>query len=128
SAGETLAPDRRTSARPAAVARTYRALIVDPRFIAPALAVSLVIGCLYSFFGAAPSILMAGMGLGGTALSIFFAATVFVVFGSGLMAPRLARRWGAPRVGMAGILIAIAGSLWLVLQIDTPTQAQFMAA
>lgn len=34
-----------------------------PRFICPAVAVSPVIGCLYSFFGAAPAILMAGMGL-----------------------------------------------------------------
>ena len=85
SAGETLPPDRRRPARPRAIARTYAELAVDPRFIFPALTVSLVIGCLYSFFGAAPAILMAGMGLSATGLSIFFAATVLVVFGSGLM-------------------------------------------
>lgn len=128
SVGETLPLDRRTPARLGTVLRTYRALIVDPRFIAPALAVSLVIGCLYSFFGAAPPILMTGMGMSGAGLSIFFAATVFVVLGSGLMAPRLARRWGAAQVGMAGLSIAVAGALWLLLRIDSSTQAQFMAA
>jgi MFS transporter, DHA1 family, multidrug resistance protein len=103
-------------------------LAIDPRFIFPALAVSLVIGCLYSFFGAAPAILMADMGLSATSLSIFFAATVFVVFGSGLITVRLARRWSARRVGMAGILIAMTGGLWLVLQSGAPTQPQFMTA
>jgi MFS transporter, DHA1 family, multidrug resistance protein len=128
SAGETLPSDRRRPARLRAIAGTYAELAVDPRFIFPALAVSLVIGCLYSFFGAAPAILMAGLGLSATGLSIFFAATVFVVFGSGLMTSRLARRWGAPRVGMAGILIALAGGSWLLVQADAPTQTQFMAA
>jgi len=128
SAGETLPRERRRPARLSTIARTYAELVIDPRFICPALAVSLVIGCLYSFFGAAPAILMTGMGLSATSLSIFFAATVLVVFGSGLMTARLARRWSAPSVGMAGILIAMTGGLWLVLQSSTPTQLPFMAA
>lgn len=128
SAGETLPRERRRPAHLGTIARTYAELAIDPRFIFPALAVSLVIGCLYSFFGAAPAILMAGMGLSATSLSIFFAATVLVVFGSGFMTARLARRWGAPSVGMAGILLATTGGLWLVLQSGAPTQVQFMAA
>lgn len=128
SAGETLSAERRSRARPAAVIAAYGALIIDPRFIAPALTVGLVIGCLYTFFGAAPAILMTDMGLSATALSTFFAATVFVVFGGGLLAPRLAQRWGAPRVAMAGIVIAMTGSLWLVLRTDSLSQAQFMIA
>jgi len=128
SAGETLPAVQRRSARPAAIARTYLQLARDPRFICPALAVSLVIGCLYSFFAAAPAILMANLGLSAAELSLFFAATVAIVFGSGLMAARLARRWDGPRVGMAGILIALTGGLWLLLQGSAPTQIQFMAA
>jgi DHA1 family bicyclomycin/chloramphenicol resistance-like MFS transporter len=128
SLGETLEPDRRRSARPGAIAHNYAKLVVDPRFIFPALTVSLVIGCLYGFFGAAPAILMDGMGFSATGLSIFFAATVLVVFGSGLLAGRLSRRWGAPRVGMAGVLIAVAGGVWLFLQIGAPAPAPFMAA
>jgi len=87
-----------------------------------------VIGCLYSFFGAAPSILMAGMGISAAGLSIFFAATVFVVLGSGLPTTRFARRWGAARVGMAGILMTLASGLWLLSQSGAPALAPFMAA
>ena len=128
SAGETLPPERRRPARLRVIARTYGELLIDPRFIFPALSVGLVIACLYSFFGAAPAILMEGMGFSAVGLSIFFAATVFVVFGSGLLTARLASRWGAPRVGMAGILIALTGGLWLVLQAGSPSAASFMAA
>ena len=128
SLGETLPPGRRRPARLRAIARTYVELTVDPRFIFPALSVSLVIGCLYSFFGAAPAILMNSMGLSATSLSIFFAATVCVVFGSGLITSRLSRRWGAPRVGMAGVIIALAGGLWLLVQAGAPALVPFMAA
>ena len=128
SAGETLPPERRRAARPGDVVRAYLSLAADPRLIAPAFAVSLVIGCLYSFFGAAPAILMGRLGFSAPQLSIFFAATVLVVFGSGLITTRLARRWSPARVGMAGILIAAAGGIWLVLQAVAPTQIQFMAA
>ena len=48
-------------------------------------------------------------------LSLFFASTVFVVFGAGLLAPKLARRWGQVRAARTGILIALAGSLALLL-------------
>lgn len=128
SARETLAPEQRRPARLGLIARTYGGLAVDPRFIFPALAVSLVIGCLYSFFGAAPAILMGRMGLSSTELSVFFAATVFVVFGSGLLTAPLARHWSAPRVAMAGIVIALIGGLWLLLQSDGSSPTQFMAA
>jgi len=127
-AGETLAANLRRPARIAAVARTYGLLAVDKRFIRPALTVSLIIGCLYSFFGAAPAILVGAMGFSPTELSVFFAATVLVVFGSGLMTGWLAARWGAARVGMAGILIATSGSIWLVAQGGAPAPIAFMAA
>lgn len=128
SAGETLPPARRRPAHPLATVRAYAALATDARFIAPALAVSLVIGVLYSFFGAAPSVLMTGMGVSAAGLSTFFAATVVVVFGSGLLTTPLARRFGAARVGMAGILAALASGVWLVLQAGAPAVAPFMAA
>lgn len=127
-AGETLPPDRRRTAKPGAITRTYIGLILDARFIFPATAVSLVIGCLYSFFGAAPAILMNQMGFSATGLSLFFAATVLVVFGSGLLTSPLVRHWGAPRVGMAGIVIAASGGLWLLLQSGSPASLPFMAA
>ena len=127
-AGETLPRERRRSANPGGITGSYARLLVDPRFILPALSVSLVIGCLYSFFGAAPAILMTGMGLSAAGLSIFFAATVFVVFGGGMLTAPLVRRLGAPTVGMAGVLIAFAGGLWLFILGGQLTPAPFMAA
>lgn len=127
-AGETLPQALRKPLRPAHVARTYRDLLGDRRFIAPALTVSLMVGGLYSFFGAAPAILMNDMGWSATGLSIFFAATVFVVFGSGLAGPRLARRWGVARVGMSGLVIALVGGLGLIASINAVSPIPFMAA
>jgi DHA1 family bicyclomycin/chloramphenicol resistance-like MFS transporter len=80
------------------------------------------------FIGAAPSILGGALGFGPAGLSSFFAATVLVVFGGGMMIPPLARRWGAVRVGMAGLLLTLGASASLALQGSTPTAVGFMAA
>lgn len=61
--GETHPVGRRTPLAPSAVASAYGRLAADPRFLLPALAVSLVIGGLYSFFAAAPGVLMNELGL-----------------------------------------------------------------
>ncbi len=87
--GETHHPDGGSAASLAIVLRDYGALAVDRRFVVPALSVSLIIGGLYAFFGAAPAILLERLGLSSVDLGLFFAATVFVVFGAGLMRPGL---------------------------------------
>lgn len=112
--GETHHAERRTALSLPAVAGTYWQLLLDRRFIAPALAVSLVIGSLYMFFAMAPAILMEGFGFSPFGLALFFASTVFVVFGAGLLAPRLAHRWGTTRAARAGIVVAFAGSIALL--------------
>ena len=109
--GETHGAHQRAGLSPKAIATTYAGLLSDRRFIVPALSVSLVIGSLYMFFSMAPAILMTGFGFSALGLSVFFASTVFVVFGAGLLAPRWAKRWGHVRVARMGILIALAGSL-----------------
>jgi MFS transporter, DHA1 family, multidrug resistance protein len=113
--GETHDVSRRTPLSASAITTGYLGLLRDHRFIAPAMSVSWVIGSLYMFFSMAPAILMTGFGFSALGLSVFFASTVFVVFGAGLLAPRWAHRWGQVRVARAGILIALAGSLsiWL---------------
>ena len=111
--GETHGAHHRAALSAQAIATTYAALLGDRRFIVPALSVSLVIGSLYMFFSMAPAILMTGFGFSALGLSVFFASTVFVVFGAGLLAPRWAKRWGQARVARMGIVIALAGSLVL---------------
>ena len=113
--GETHGAEKRVALSIPAILKAYGALLTDRRFIAPALSVSLVIGSLYMFFSLAPAILMTGFGFSPLALSLFFASTVFVVFGAGAMAPNLARRWGQIRAARVGILIALAGSIALLL-------------
>lgn len=112
--GETHHPDGGSAASLAIVLRDYGALAVDRRFVVPALSVSLIIGGLYAFFGAAPAILLERLGLSSVDLGLFFAATVFVVFGAGLMAPRLAGRFGQAQVARGGAVLALTGALLLL--------------
>jgi DHA1 family bicyclomycin/chloramphenicol resistance-like MFS transporter len=112
--GETHPVDRRTPLSLVAVGRGYGHLLVDRRFIAPALSVSLVLGSLYLFFAMAPAILMEGFGFSAFGLALFFATTVFVVFGAGLLAPRLAGRFGTLRAAGTGVVVALAGGVALL--------------
>lgn len=113
--GETHDADKRAPLSAPAIMKTYAGLLGDRRFIAPAMSVSLVIGSLYMFFSMAPAILMTGFGFSALGLSVFFASTVFVVFGAGILAPRLAHRWGHIRAARAGILIALTGGVALLV-------------
>ena len=113
--GETHRTDNRSALSVPLVLTGYKQLLLDRRFIAPALSVGLVVGALYTFFAMAPAILMTGFGLSALGLSVLFASTVFVVFAAGLLAPRLARRWGQVRVARAGIVIALVGSIALLV-------------
>lgn len=109
--GETLPTEQRQVLRVRAVVASYGALSRDRRFIFPALSVSLTVGMLYAFFAAAPSLLIEKLGLSGLQLAFYFAATVFIVFGAGFLAPRLAKRWGQAEIAMMGAIIALAGNL-----------------
>jgi MFS transporter, DHA1 family, multidrug resistance protein len=128
SAGETHPPDRRSAASLSATMRAYRGLLADARFILPALAVSLIIGGLYAFFAAAPTILMLSLGLSALQLGLFFATTVFVVFAGGLLAPRLAHKWGARSIAVIGIVLAMLGGGFLLAMSGAPTFPGFAAA
>ncbi|MFG1498437.1 multidrug effflux MFS transporter [Saccharospirillum sp. HFRX-1] len=120
SLGETHPPGRRSAVSASSIFRGYVLLLRDRRFIVPAASVSLILSGLYAFFAATPAILMDGFGFSALGLGLFFAATVFVVFGAGLMAPRFAHRWGAKAVALAGIVIAVAGSVLLLVGAPQP--------
>lgn len=123
--GETHSCDLRRPLALSAVVATYKALLFDRRFIAPAVSVSLVLGSLYLFFAMAPAILMEGFGFSPLQLALFFASTVFVVFGAGLLAPRLAHRFGTLRAARAGIVIAFAAGATLLA---APEQVYYFSA
>ncbi len=128
SAGETHPADRRAALTASAVGTAYRRLAADRRFLLPALSVSLVIGGLYTFFAAAPAILMSGLGLTAFELGVTFATTVLIVFAAGFLAPRLARRWGQRAIGMVGLIVAFVGSVLMFTVAREPTFASFTVA
>jgi MFS transporter, DHA1 family, multidrug resistance protein len=128
SVGETHPADRRASLVASAVASAYGRLAVDPHFLLPALSVSLVIGGLFTFFASAPAILMNELGLTAFQLGLSFATTVLIVFAAGFLAPRLAHRWGQRTIGMIGLFIALAGSLFLFVFAAAPAFVSFTAA
>ena len=126
--GETHPADRRASLAASDVASAYGRLGIDPRFLPPAASVSPVIGGLYTFFAAAPAILMDELGLTSFQLGLNFATSVLIVFAAGFLAPRLAHRWGQRTVGMIGLFIALAGSLFLFAFATAPAFISFTAA
>jgi DHA1 family bicyclomycin/chloramphenicol resistance-like MFS transporter len=126
--GETHSADRRASMTASAVASAYRRLAIDPRFLLPAASVSLVIGGLYTFFAAAPAILMSELGLTAFQLGLSFATTVLIVFAAGFLAPRLAHRWGERSVCMIGFFIALAGGVAMFAFAAAPTFTTFTTA
>ncbi|MFV0280990.1 MAG: multidrug effflux MFS transporter [Rhodoblastus sp.] len=99
----------------AEILRGYFALLRDRRFIVPAASVSFVIGGLFAVFTVTPAILVDGLGFSPLSLSLFYAGTVFVVFGAGFLAPRLAQRRGLAAVTGYGLAIACAGCVLMAL-------------
>jgi DHA1 family bicyclomycin/chloramphenicol resistance-like MFS transporter len=94
---------------PIAIGTIYGKLSTNRHFLIPAATVSLIMGGLFSMFAAAPRILIEGYGFTPIALGLFFAGTVMVVFGSGMLAARLAPRFGLERAIRYGLLIAFIG-------------------
>src|SRR5207248_9139014 len=93
----------RTPLDPLAIAKTYLGLIADRRFVMPAATVSLILGGLFSIFSAAPRILIEAMDFTPIQLGLFFAGTVLIVFAAGMLATRLAPRYGLDRPMPGGL-------------------------
>jgi DHA1 family bicyclomycin/chloramphenicol resistance-like MFS transporter len=100
---------------PLAIAKTYFGLTADRRFLVPAATVSLIMGGLFSMFSAAPRVLIEGLHFTPIQLGLFFAGTVLIVFGAGMLATKLAPRFGLDRSIQGGLLLAAAGSIAILL-------------
>lgn len=112
--GETHVRER-TPLALAQILLGYGSLLGDRRFVVPAASVSLVLGGLFAVFTVTPAILVDGLGFTPLELSLFFAGTVFVVFGAGFAAPRLAQRSSLVSVTRLGLIIASAGCILMAL-------------
>jgi DHA1 family bicyclomycin/chloramphenicol resistance-like MFS transporter len=114
---------------PAAIAKTYLGLAADRRFLVPAATVGLIMGALFSMFSAAPRVLIEGLHFTPLGLGWFFAGTVLFVFGAGMLATRLAPRFGLDRAVRVGLVLAAAGSIaTLLVSIFNPSFLPFLCA
>jgi MFS transporter, DHA1 family, multidrug resistance protein len=112
---------------PLAIAKTYFSLITDRHFLIPAVTVSLIMGGLFSMFSAAPRVLIEGLGFTPIQLGLFFAGTVLIVFAAGMLATKLAPRFGLDRSIQGGLLLAATGSIAILLvAMFTPTFLPFL--
>jgi MFS transporter, DHA1 family, multidrug resistance protein len=114
---------------PTAIAKNYIGLIADRRFLVPAATVSLIMGGLFAMFSAAPRILIEGMHFTPIQLGLFFAGTVMVVFAAGMLATRLAPRFGLDRSIRGGLVAAAGGGVAILsVSIFNPSFPPFLAA
>src|SRR6201747_1393043 len=94
---------------PLAIAKTYFGLSADRRFLIPAATVALIMGGLFAMFSAAPRVLIEGLGFTPIQLGLFFAGTVLIVFAAGMLATKMAPRFGLDRSVQGGLLLAAPG-------------------
>jgi MFS transporter, DHA1 family, multidrug resistance protein len=112
-----------------AIAKNYLGLTTDRRFLVPAATVSLIMGGLFAMFSAAPRVLIEALGFSPIELGWFFAGTVMIVFAAGMLATRLAPRFGLDRSIQFGLIAAATGSIAIQLvSIFSPTFLSFLAA
>ena len=119
----------RTPLDPLAITRTYLGLIADRRFVVPAATVSLIMGSLFSIFSAAPRILIETMHFTPIQLGLFFAGTVLIVFAAGMLATKLAPRYGLDRSIRGGLLAAVTGGIaMLLVSLYSPNFLSYLGA
>jgi MFS transporter, DHA1 family, multidrug resistance protein len=119
----------RTPLNPLAIAKNYLGLIADRRFLVPAATVSLIMGGLFAMFSAAPRVLIEALHFTPIELGLFFAGTVMVVFAAGMLATKLAPRFGLDRSIGGGLLVAATGSIAILLvSLLHPTFLPFLGA
>ena len=119
----------RTPLDPLAIARNYIGLIADRRFVVPAATVSLIVGGLFSVFSAAPRVLIEAMHFTPIQLGLFFAGTVLIVFAAGMLATKLAPRYGLDRSIRGGLFAAATGSIaMLLVSLYSPSFLPFLGA
>lgn len=99
--------------------RGYTSLLVTRQFIVPAASVALLIGGLFAVFTITPAILVDGLGFSPIALAMFYAGTVFIVFGAGFVAPKLTQRTSLAVAAKTGLVIASGGCIVMAILAGT---------
>ena len=111
---ETLAPELRQSVRPSAVARVYRSIASNRRYLRLILTQALGFAGLFLYIAGAPTVIYDFLGLDSQGFALQFIPTVAgLMLGAGISA-RLAHRWPPTRTIALGLCLsglAVAGNL-----------------
>lgn len=113
---ESLPPERRVSAGPRAIVRTYWGLLCDARFLAPVLGGGLLWCTLYVYIGGAPFLYMELHHVAPSAFGMFFGVNAAGLIGVAQLNARLLRsrtpgellRFGAVLVSASAALLLLA--------------------
>src|SRR5258705_492721 len=83
---------------------------------------------LFAMFSAAPRVLIEDLHFSPIQLGLFFAGTVMIVFAAGMLATKLAPRYGLDRSIRWGLVAAVLGSIAILLvSLFRPTFFPFLA-
>ncbi|HVL84425.1 MAG TPA: multidrug effflux MFS transporter [Pseudonocardia sp.] len=122
---ETLPPHRRRAPRPAAVARTYAALLRDRTFVGLVLVAGLAMSAMFAYIAGSSFVFQQQYGLDEQQFGLLFGAGAFFVIGATQVNAYLLR-WYEPRqlllaavsggtaAGVALLLVALTGAGGLV--------------
>lgn len=107
---ETLAPEKRSSLKFGAVARSYAAILSDGRFLTPALALASAFFFLFSYVGGASSAYQLGYGLAPETFGYVFGLTGLAVLLGALACAKLADRCKVEKLARVGALLMLLGA------------------
>lgn len=93
----------------------YIDLIKDKYFLLPSLSLAFLMGSLYVLFVTSPLILEHEFSLSHLEMGLFFAKTVFIVFISGFLSPKIAHRIGMNKTIYLGFSLTILGGITLLI-------------
>lgn len=93
----------------------YIDLIKDKYFLLPSLSLAFLMGSLYVLFVTSPLILEHEFSLTHLEMGLFFAKTVFIVFISGFLSPKIAHKIGMNKTIYLGFILIIFGGITLLV-------------
>lgn len=93
----------------------YIDLIKDKYFLLPSLSLAFLMGSLYVLFVTSPLILEDEFSLTHLEMGLFFAKTVFIVFISGFLSPKIAHKIGMNKTIYLGFTLIIFGGITLLV-------------
>ncbi|WP_159078093.1 multidrug effflux MFS transporter [Homoserinimonas hongtaonis] len=112
---ESLALDRRASAAPRDVLRSFGSVVRTRSFVLGSLMVCLGVGATFAYISSSPFIVQSLLGFSPTGYTIVFAANGVGMTVAGVVATRLAHRTSAARLCLVGLSIVTAGGLALLV-------------